>query len=78
MFKKKYKPSKLGEKPITIDSSDGEIDDEKVVKKSYEDFIIDVIPLKKGDDYEEEDIKQNKFSHLAVGSTELLHEKLKH
>jgi len=48
------------------------------VDNDEEDFVIERIPLKKGDDEDEEDTKVNKFSHLAMGSTELLHEKLKH
>jgi len=70
LFKKKYEhtPSKLGE-PMNINGN-----------KRIEDYVIERIPLKKGDSYSDEDIgtNLNKFSHLAIGSTELLHEKLKH
>jgi len=80
IFKKKYEhvPSKLGAEPLTIEDSEENKSEEDVKRSRYEDFVIERIPLKKGDDYEEEDVQQSKFSRLAMGSTELLHEKLKH
>ncbi|ORX48645.1 L domain-like protein [Piromyces finnis] len=46
LFKMKYdtKPSKLSEKPMVIDNSEDEKNDKK------EDYVIERIPLKKGDD----------------------------